>query len=98
VSDLVVDLDGLSVFAGELDRIRASLDGTGDTFAAYHDDLGSGTVSGALDDFKDHWDDGRQKITDNAKSLSSMVHESVDTYRKTDTDLSTAIQQSTQRG
>jgi hypothetical protein len=96
MSDLEVDLDGLATFAGGLDRIRASLDDTGDTFDAYHDDIGSGTVSGALDDFKDHWHDGRRKITDNAKSLSSMVHESVDTYRKTDNDLSTAIHQSSE--
>jgi hypothetical protein len=98
MSDLIVDLDGLAAFAGGLDRIRASLDSTGDTFEAYHQDIGSDTVSGALDHFKDHWHDGRQKITDNAKSLSSMVHESVDTYRKTDNDLSTAIQQSTEDG
>jgi hypothetical protein len=98
MSDLIVDLDGLAGFAGGLDRIRASLDGTGETFDAYHDDIGSDTVWDALDDFKDHWHDGRKKITDNAKSLSSMVHESVDTYRKTDDDLSTAIQQSTEDG
>jgi hypothetical protein len=98
MSDLTVDLDGLSAFAGGLDRIRASLDSTGDTFDAFHDDIGSDTVSGALDDFSDHWHDGRKKITDNAKSLSSMVHESVDTYRKSDDDLSTAIQQSTEGG
>jgi hypothetical protein len=98
MSDLIVDLDGLAALAGGLDRIRTSLDGTGDTFDAYHDDIGSDTVSGALDGFKDHWHDGRRKITDNAKTLSSMVHESVDTYRKTDDDLSTAIQQSTEGG
>jgi hypothetical protein len=94
VSDLEVDLDGLSAFAGGLDRIRSALDATGDTFDAYHDDIGSGTVSGALDHFKDHWHDGRRKIMDNAKNLSSMVHESVDTYTQTDDNLAQAIQKS----
>ena len=96
MSDLEVDLAGLSAFASGLDRIRTDLDATGDTLDAYHDDLGSDRVWGAMDDFKDHWHDGRRKIMDNAKNLSSMVHESVDTYTRTDQDLSTAIQQSTQ--
>lgn len=98
MADLTVDLDGLTTFASELDRIRGSLDSAGATFGAQHGDLGSDTVSAALDDFSDHWHDGRKKVTDNAKSLSSMVHESVDTYRRTDSDLSTAIQQSSQGG
>jgi hypothetical protein len=92
--DLQVDLDGLSAFAGGLDRIRSALDATGDTLDAYQDDIGSETVSGALDHFTDHWHDGRMKITDNAKNLSSMVHESVDTYTETDDNLSQAIQPS----
>lgn len=75
MSDLTVDLDGLTVFAGGLDRIRASLDATGKVLDGYHEDIGSGKVSGALGDFADHWDDGRKKITDNAKALSSMVHQ-----------------------
>jgi hypothetical protein len=98
MGDLEVDLDGLSSFASGLDRIRARLDATGDFIGSYRDDVGSDKVAGALDDFEDHWDDGREKITSNAESLSSMVHESVDTYRKADTDLSDAIQQSTEGG
>jgi hypothetical protein len=96
LSDLEVDLDGLAAFAGQLDRIRTNLDDTGDVLDAYHDDIGSERVNGALDHFKDHWHDGRKKITDNAKSLSSMVHQSVDTYRKADDDLSTAIKPSSE--
>jgi ABC-type transporter Mla subunit MlaD len=98
MSDLEVDLDGLVSFASGLDRIRSQLDRTGDFLDAYRDDVGSDKLANRLDHFKDHWDDGREKITSNAESLSSMVHESVDTYRRTDDELSQAIQQSTEGG
>jgi hypothetical protein len=98
MSDLEVDLDGLSTFASGLDRIKSRLDRTGDFLDAFRDDVGSDKIVGRLEHFKDHWDDGRKKITSNADSLSSMVHESLDTYRQADTQLSQAIQSSTEGG
>lgn len=89
--DLSVDLDGLSDFAGRLDRIRESLESAKDSLRGNDDALGDGTVVEALERFEDRWRDGREKIEDNAKTLSTMVTESVATYRQADDDLAASL-------
>ena len=89
--DLQVDLDGLASFARRLDRIRDALGDAEDVLRGYDDALGDGTVVAALHRFEDRWRDGREKIEDNAKTLSTMVTGSVDAYRRADDDLARSL-------
>lgn len=81
---LTVDLDGLSQFAARLRRIQERLDEAKQELGEYGAALGDARVSSALDDFEQHWRDGRKKVSDNAEALSTMVGEAVKTYRATD--------------
>lgn len=94
--DLSVDLDGLSAFAGRLDRIGRALDGAEQVLRGADDDLGDGRVVEALHRFEDRWRDGRQKVQENAETLSTMVTESVAAYRGVDRDLAGQLQVSQQ--
>lgn len=91
VPDLEVDLAGLDAFARRLDRICDALQGAEDVLRGYDDALGDGTVVEALRRFENRWRDGREKIVDNATTLSTMVTESVATYRRTDADLASSL-------
>ncbi len=91
MSDLYVDLDGLSDFADRLGRIVRALDAAKNALRGHDHALGDDTVVDALHRFEDRWRDGREKITDNATSLGTMVTESVRTFRQVDQDLATAI-------
>lgn len=94
--DLEVDLPGLDAFARRLDRICDALQGAEDVLRGYDDALGDRTVVDALHRFEDRWRDGRRKIEENATTLSTMVSESVATYRRTDADLATSLRTSQQ--
>lgn len=94
--DLQVDLDGLSAFASRLDRIRDALSDAKDVLRGEDDALGDGTVVSALHRFEDRWRDGREKVEDNAKTLSTMVTESVAAYRRADDDLAASLTTSEQ--
>jgi hypothetical protein len=89
--DLEVDLAGLDAFARRLDRICDALQGAENALRGHDDALGDGTVVSALDRFEDRWRDGREKIEENAATLSTMVTESVATYRKADNDLASSL-------
>lgn len=89
--DLSVDLDGLSAFAGRLDRIGRALEGAEQVLRGADDDLGDGRVVDALHRFEDRWRDGRQQVQENAETLSTMVTESVATYRRADRDLTSQL-------
>lgn len=94
--DLSVDLDGLAAFASRLDRICDALSDAERVLRGSDDALGDETVVEALHRFEDRWRDGREKIEDNAKTLATMVTESVATYRQADSDLAGSL--STARG
>lgn len=89
--DLQVDLDGLASFARRLDRIRDALGDAETALRGYDDALGDGTVVSALHRFEDRWRDGRERIVDNATTLSTMVTGSVDAYRRADQDLAASL-------
>ena len=90
--DLSVDLDGLSAFAGRLERIGRALDGAEQVLRGADADLGDERVVGALHRFEDRWRDGRQQVKENAETLSTMVTESVATYRRVDGELAAHLQ------
>jgi hypothetical protein len=94
MADLVVDLDGLDAFAAQLNRITDTMDATRRLIDAARSDLGSSDVAHALDRFEDRWDDGRQKIEDNGKTLATMVTESTKAYRKADSELTSSLNES----
>ena len=89
--DLQVDLDGLTDFAARLDRIRSALEAAQDDLRGHDGALGHERVVDGLSRFEDRWRDGRDKIEANAETLSTMVTESVRTYRQTDDDLAGAL-------
>ena len=89
--DLQVDLDGLTSFAGRLDRICDALESAKDVLRGEDSALGDGTVIDALHRFEDRWRDGREKIVDNAATLSTMVTESVATYVQADDELAASL-------
>jgi ABC-type transporter Mla subunit MlaD len=91
VPDLQVDLDGLTAFAARLDRIRSALESARETLRGYDDALGDPRVVRELERFEDRWRDGREKIEANAETLSTMVTESVRTYREADDELASAL-------
>jgi hypothetical protein len=87
-----VDLEGLSGFAGTLDRVRARLDAARHELRSADDVLGDRDVVEGLEHFEDHWRDGREKIGDGAKRLSAMVVSSVELYRELDADGASGLQ------
>lgn len=89
--DLQVDLDGLRSFARRLDRICDALKDAETVLRGEDDALGDGTVVAALHRFEDRWRDGREKIEDNASTLSKMVTESAATYQQADDDLAASL-------
>lgn len=93
MADLVVDVDGLDVLVGTIKRIQQGLDDTPSVVDDSSGVMGSSDVSGAMDHFQDHWHDGRKHINDNADTMTSMLGDSVQAYRKTDNDLSSSLTQ-----
>ena len=91
MADLVVDLDGLDAFAAQLNRITDGMNATRRLIDAARSELGSSDVANALDHFEDRWEDGREKIDANGKTLATMVTESTKAYRKADTELTTSL-------
>jgi hypothetical protein len=89
--DLQVDLDGLAAFARRLHRVCDALEGAERVLRGHDEALGDGTVVAALHRFEDRWRDGREKITDNAETLATMVDSSVQTYRQADDDLAGSL-------
>lgn len=90
--DLVVDLEGLSAFAANLEQIRARLAQARDQLRGHDDVLGHDQVADELDRFEDRWRDGREKIQSNCEALGSMVTQSVTGFRQADTDLANSLQ------
>jgi hypothetical protein len=87
MTDFPVDPAGLSGLAAQLGRIDAALAGTDHMVSAGADELGSGTVSDALDDFSSGWSHGRDEIDKNIKAVKSYLHGAAHTYREHDSKL-----------
>lgn len=84
---LQVDLAGLEEFGGRLDAIRSQLESSAGYITGFDADLGDARVVAAVEHFNGNWSDGRKHVEDNARTLSSMVHEAVKSYRATDSGL-----------
>lgn len=93
MGDLEVDVDGLEALVGSLAGVRAGLEETRSVVDGSASAMGSADVTGALDDFENHWDDGRGRIRDNIDAITGAVEESALAYRQADTDLQQSLEE-----
>ncbi len=93
MGDLEVDIDGLEGLVTSLAGVRDGLDQTRSVVNGSASAMGSEDVAGALDDFENHWDDGRGRVKENIEAIVGAVEESAQAYRQTDTDLREALQE-----
>ena len=84
---LVVDMEGLIDLSASLARLTENLDATRRLIDGVREDLGSGDLWEALDDFENNWDDGRGQINKNMVAMGEVVVEAVDAYDQVDEDL-----------
>lgn len=85
VSGLIrYDLDGLSSLSRRLDRVADRLSAARSELRGADDVLGDRDVVQALEEFEEHWRDGREKIVDGARRISGMVGSTVALYRELD--------------
>ncbi|MFJ5609194.1 hypothetical protein ACIQCJ_07395 [Streptomyces sp. NPDC093221] len=93
---LAIPLDLLEDFATMLGSITKRLDDTKATLRAFEDDMGDGSVAGALDHFQANWKDGRGDIHKQLTGLEKMATTVVSEIRKVDTDLAKQLADSTE--
>jgi uncharacterized alpha-E superfamily protein len=91
MADLVVDGVGLSTLSSTLSSITDNLDATRSTIDAVRDDLGSGDLWDALDDFENNWDDGRGQIDKNMKAMRELLEAAVKAYDDADQELADGL-------
>jgi hypothetical protein len=86
--DLVVDLIGLSDYAGQLDSIKQRMTDTGRVDRVLGDaGLAHPAARGALDDFMTGWRDGRKEIEEGLSSVAGMARKVIEEIAKRDSDL-----------
>ncbi|GAB7193594.1 hypothetical protein NUM3379_43040 [Kineococcus sp. NUM-3379] len=88
---LTVDLHGLDGLAQRLRRVKEDLDAARNNLSGQGEVLGHPRVTAALDEFEEHWRDGRKKVSENAEALATMVTEAVRAYRSADEQLGAAV-------
>ena len=89
--DLSVDVAGLRSLAQTIRSVRSTLHATRSVIEAGRHDVGDDRVYDALDDFENHWDDGRGQIDKNIEAVGEILDESASAYEQTDTDLATQL-------
>ena len=72
--------------ADELDHFR-------DVRSDYGVVLGSRRVSGALDDFFEHWSDGIYQMAKTTRQLGNLLKKAAEDYRLTDDEIRRGMQQ-----
>ena len=91
---LAIPIDLLEDFASRLGSIVRRLDDTKATFRAFEEDMGDGSVAGALDHFEHNWKDGRGDIHKQLSGLEKMANTVVREMRKVDVDLAKQLAES----
>jgi hypothetical protein len=87
VADLVVDVDALARFGGQLDSIRSRMDAARAWTHQYDGQMGASQVEDALHGFSSGWDDGRTEIDGSLQALSQMLTDSAQQFRDADKKL-----------
>ncbi|MFL6116628.1 MAG: hypothetical protein ACJ786_35520 [Catenulispora sp.] len=93
MADLVVDVDALDTFGGQLESIRSRMNAARDWTHQYDGQMGASEVEDALHSFASGWKDGRKEIDESLKALSDMLTNSAQTFRQTDSDLAKPLTQ-----
>jgi hypothetical protein len=96
-ADLNVDLDGLEQFASQVRSVRDRMNGTRSMFDSYREDLGSGHLADALDDFVHNWKDGRKQIDGHLEGLAKTAEHAVAEIRKADRKLAGELKKGTRQ-
>ncbi|MES5824424.1 hypothetical protein [Streptomyces sp. RG80] len=90
-SDLSLPLSELEGFGRRLRSVKDRLNHTKKLFEQYKDDIGDGSVNGALDDFESNWEDGREDITQQLDALAKMSDAVVREFKKLDDELAKQV-------
>lgn len=90
-SDLSLPLTELEDYGRRLRSIKTRLNHTKKLFESYKDDVGSGKVNDALDDFESNWEDGREDITQQLDALADMSDTVVREFKKLDDELAKKV-------
>ncbi|MET0930194.1 MAG: type VII secretion target [Aeromicrobium sp.] len=89
--DLSVDVEGLGRMATAMREVADGLDDTRSVIDGAGDAMGSSDVLDALEDFEDHWKDGRGRITDNLEDMEKVLEDSMQAYQDVDQDLTDSL-------
>lgn len=92
--DLVVDVDALDTFSGQLESIRTRMNAARDWTHQYDGQMGASQVEDALHSFSSGWKDGRSEIDGSLSALSQMLSNSAENFRKADQGLAQPLEQS----
>lgn len=91
MADLSVDVEGLGRMASAMRAVADGLDDTGSVIRGAADAMGSSDVLDALEEFEDHWKDGRGRITDNLDDMEKVLDDSMQAYQQVDQDLTDGL-------
>jgi len=91
MADLSVDVQGLGRMASAMRAVADGLDDTRSVIDGAGDAMGSSDVLDALEDFEDHWKDGRGRITDNLEDMEKVLDDSMQAYLDVDQDLTDGL-------
>ncbi|MEU6062980.1 hypothetical protein ABZ864_00370 [Streptomyces sp. NPDC047082] len=89
--NLSLPLTELEDYGRRLRSIKTRLNHTKKLFESYQDDIGSGKVNDALDDFESNWEDGREDITQQLDALADMSDTGVREFKKLDDELAKKV-------
>lgn len=91
MADLSVDVQGLGRMAAAMRSVADGLDDTQSVIDRAADAIGSSDVLEALEDFEDHWKDGRSRITKNLEDMQKALEDSMKAYQDVDQDLTDSL-------
>jgi uncharacterized protein YukE len=91
MADLSVDVQGLGRMASAMRAVADGLDDTQSVIDRAADAFGSSDVLEALEDFEDHWKDGRGRIVKNLEDMEKALDDSMKAYEDVDQDLTDAL-------
>lgn len=91
MADLSVDVQGLGRMAAAMRTVAEGLDDTHAVIDRAADAMGSSDVLDALDDFEDHWKDGRGRITKNLEDMQNALDDAMKAYQDVDQDLTDGL-------
>jgi hypothetical protein len=90
-ADLKIDYQLYETSYSKLTYLSSQLQDIQAQQAEYDGVMGSGDISGAMDNFAGNWTNHRNQIVNNINSLTQMVQKALTDFPKTDRDLGQSI-------